>query len=347
MENRQIRIAFVGTGRISDWVLRGAREDKRFCLSAVHSRKEERAAEWLQTHPEWTGVKIFDSMDSLAAAEGIDAVYIGTPNSTHFGYAKTCLEAGKHVLCEKPLVTSASDARELAATARRKGMLLMEAMISTLNPNFTTAVATVPSIHPVRNYFSSYCQYSTKYEDLRRGIVASSLDPQLGGGAVRDIGIYTIYPMVTLFGMPSDVTSEALLVDTPHGPVDIGGSIRCRYNGMTANLVFSKAVDSSLPTEIAGENGNILMDEIHICRETRLVPHATPTSGRSPKAEVRILSSGLFHDEYYYEFKHFIDLIQDGCTESPVNRLDTSIAVLDIIDEFRRSYRDTAVLISL
>jgi len=116
---------------------------------------------------------------------------------------------------------------------------------------------------------------------------------------------------------------------------------------MTANLVFSKAVDSSLPTEIAGENGNILMDEIHICRETRLVPHATPTSGRGPKAEVRILSSGLFHDEYYYEFKHFIDLIQDGCTESPVNRLDTSIAVLDIIDEFRRSYRDTAVLISL
>ena len=341
MKERSIRFAFIGTGRISDWVLRGAREDSRFCLAAVCSRDEQRAAAFIAAHPMWPDAQIFTSVDELAAARDIDAVYIGTPNSTHFGFAKICLEAGKHVLCEKPLVTSAALARELAETARRRKCLLMEAMISTLNPNFTIAAATIPSILPVRNYFSSYCQYSTKYEDLGRGIVASSLDPKMGGGAVRDIGIYTIYPMLALFGVPKEVSVEAILANTPHGPVDIGGSIRCRYDGMTANLVFSKAVDSCLPTEIAGENGNILMDAIHICREARFLPHAAPTSGRGPKAEPRILSSSLPHDEYYYEFKHFLNLILDGRTESPINRLDTSIAVLDIIDEFHRSYRNS------
>lgn len=339
MQMQTIRFAVIGTGRITDWVLQGAQEDGRFCLAAVCSRDGQRAADFIAAHPGWPDAKVFTSVEELAAAEDIDAVYIGTPNSTHFEFARTCLEAGKHVLCEKPLVTSAALARELAETARRRKCLLMEAMISTLNPNFTIAASTIPSILPVRNYFSSYCQYSTKYDDLGRGIVASSLDPLMGGGAVMDIGIYTIYPMVALFGVPREVSSEPLLADTPHGPVDIGGSIRCRYDGMTANLVFSKAADSYLPTEIAGGNGSILMDAIHICREVRLVPHGTPTSGRGPKTEARILSSGISHDVYYYEFKHFMDLIQDGCTESPVNRLDTSIAVLDIIDGFRREFQ--------
>lgn len=340
MEQRGIRFAVIGTGRISNWVLQGARQDERFRLAAVCSRDEQRAAAFINAHPEWTEARVFTSVEELAGAPDIDAVYIGTPNATHFAYAKTLLEGGKHVLCEKPLVTDASLARELAETARRRKCLLMEAMISTLNPNFTVAAAHIPAIGPVRSYFSSYCQYSTKYDDLRRGIVASSLDPQMGGGAVMDIGIYTLYPMIALFGAPSSITTEALLADTPHGPVDVGGSIQCRYAGMMANLVFSKAVDSFLPTEIAGENGNILLDAVHICREVRLLPHGTPSSGRGPKTEARILSSGIPHDEYYYEFHHFMDLILDGCTESPVNRLDTSIAVLDIIDEFHRQINE-------
>ena len=339
MEKRIVRFAVIGTGRITRWVLKGAQEDGRFCLAAVCSRDAQRAADFIKDYPAWSDARVFTSVEELAETADIDAVYLGTPNATHYGYAKTLLEGGKHVLCEKPLVTNATLARELAEIARRRKVLLMEAMISTLNPNFTVAAARVPAIGPVRSYFSSYCQYSTKYEDLRRGIVASSLDPLLGGGAVMDIGIYTIYPMIALFGTPRSVTAEALLADTPHGPVDVGGSIRCRYEGMMANLMFSKAVDSFLPTEIAGENGNILLDAVHICREVRLLPHGTPSSGRGPRAEARILSAGIPHDEYYYEFKHFMDLILDGCMESPVNRLDTSIATLDVIDEFHRQVR--------
>lgn len=334
-----MRFAVIGTGRISRWVLQGAQEDGRFRLVAVCSRDRDRAEAFIRDYPQWADARAYTSVEALATAEDVDAVYIGTPNSTHFTYAKMLLEGGKHVLCEKPLVTSAAQARELADTARRCKRLLMEAMISTLNPHFTLAATRVPDLAPVHSYVSSFCQYSSKYEDLGKGIVASSLDPLMGGGALMDIGIYTIYPMIVLFGAPDAVSSEAILADTPHGPVDIGGSIRCTYPGMTANLVFSKAVDSFLPTEIAGEKGTLLLDAVHICRELRLVPHGTPTSGRGPSAQAQILSSGIPHDVYYYEFKHFMDLVEDGCLESPVNRLDTSVAVQDVMDAFKRAVR--------
>jgi len=333
-----LRFAIAGTGRISDWILRGALMDPRFKAVAVCSRSEESAKRFIASHPEAFSpeAKIFTSIDELASAGGIDAVYIGTPNSTHLRYASACLEGGKHVLCEKPLAATASEASMLRDIARRNGRLLMEAMISTLNPNFRAAAEAMEQITPVRSYVSSYCQYSTKYEDLKRGITANSLNPRMAGGAIMDIGIYTVYPMVALFGMPKEITARAQTVETSCGLVDIGGSVLCSYDGMTANLLYSKAIDSRLGTEIAGERGNIILDEIHICRRASLYPHAAPSSGRGERSGAQILSEGLGMDEYYYEFKHFIDLAEAGIAESPVNRLDVSVATLEVIDEVRR-----------
>ena len=83
----------------------------------------------------------------------------------------------------------------------------------------------------------------------------------------------------------------------------------------------------------AGENGNIIIDEVHIARKTEIVPHAAPSSGQGPKPGRILLSEGLTHNEYYYEFKEFADLLENGKTESSVNSLDTSLTVLEIIDQ--------------
>ena len=140
----------------------------------------------------------------MAADPEVDAVYIGTPNQTHCEYTLICLNAGKAVLCEKPLAVNAAEGRIMIETARAKGVLLMEAMISKLNPNFRAAVDKVSEIAPIRNYTSFYCQYSTKYEALKRGEIASSFMPGTAG-ALRDIGVYTIYPLVALFGRPTKI----------------------------------------------------------------------------------------------------------------------------------------------
>ena len=104
------------------------------------------------------------------------------------------------------------------------------------------------------------------------------------------------------------------------------------YDGMDATLTWSKTYDSFQPTEIAGENGNLILDEIHIARRAEIVPHALPTSGQGPKPGRTILHEGLSKNEYYYEFKEFADLLEQGKTESVHNSHETSLAVLEIID---------------
>ena len=327
-----VRFGIVGTGRISDWVLKGAAQDSRIKVTAVCSRTVEAAKAFVQRNTLAAGATIYTSVEEMVADPQVDAVYIGTPNQTHCEYTITALNAGKHVLCEKPLAINAEEGRRMVEAARRSGCLLMEAMISTLNPNFTEAVARMNEIAPVRNYSSYFCQYSSKYEALRRGEVATAFKPGTAG-AVRDVGVYTLYPLVALFGRPSTVSAKIAKVTTSEGETDVYGTAYLGYEGMDATLTWSKAYDSFQPTEIAGENGNLILDEIHIARKAEIIPHAAPTSGQGPKPGRTIINEGLPLNEYYYEFKEFADLIEAGKTESESNSLDTSLAVLEIIDK--------------
>jgi predicted dehydrogenase len=327
-----VRFGIVGTGRISDWVLKGAAQDSRIKVTAVCSRTVEAAEAFVQRNTLAAGATIYTSVEEMVADPQVDAVYIGTPNQTHCEYTITALNAGKHVLCEKPLAINAEEGRRMVEAARRSGCLLMEAMISTLNPNFTEAVARMNEIAPVRNYSSYFCQYSSKYEALKRGEVATAFKPGTAG-ALRDVGVYTLYPLVALFGRPATVTAKIAKVSTPDGDTDVYGTAHLGYDEMDATLTWSKAYDSFQPTEVAGENGNLILDEIHIARKAEIIPHAAPTSGQGPKPGRTIINEGLPLNEYYYEFKEFADLIEAGKTESDSNSLDTSLAVLEIIDK--------------
>lgn len=333
-----LKFAIAGTGRISDWILKGALEEPRFKAVAVCSRSAVRAREFIGRHPEHFDPDslVFTDISDVAGSGAIDAVYIGTPNSTHLPYAIRCLEGGKHVLCEKPLGLNAGEVARMADAARSNGRVLMEAMISTVNPNFRAAAERIREIGKVRHYSSVFCQYSSKYDALKKGVVANSFNPQMGGGALPDVGIYTTFPLVSLFGCPDEVHSDLLDVPSPEGDVNIHGNVSLRYSdGMTANLTFSKAVDSFCCTEICGESGNITLDGIHIARKAWIRPHGTPQSGRGGLPEPILISEGLDHDEYYYEFKEFIDTVEAGRAESGINTLETSLLNAKLMDRIK------------
>jgi predicted dehydrogenase len=162
--------------------------------------------------------------------------------------------------------------------------------------------------------------------------VATAFKPGTAG-SLRDVGVYTLYPLVALFGRPSAVRGNLTRFMTTEGETDVHGTALLEYEGMDAVLTWSKTFDSFQPTEISGENGNLILDEIHIARKAEIVPHAAPTSGQGPKPGRSIISEGLPYNEYYYEFKEFIDLLEHGKTESDSNSLETSLTVLEIIDE--------------
>ena len=331
-----VRFGLVGTGRITSWVLKGARENERFVAAAVCSRSMEKALAFAQSH---SIPAAYDDLDAMLADPQVDAVYIGTPNHTHHGICMKCLRAGKHVLCEKPLAANAEEAAEMVAEARRRGLILMEAMISTLHPNFLKAASLMKEIGPVRRYSATFCQYSSKYEALQRGEVAAAFDPLCAGGALMDIGIYTIWPMVYLLGEPIGISGKHILTrEIPgRGVTDLQGTVDFVYPGLNATVFYSKIADSFLPTEISGEGGSLLLDRIHICRRLTLFPHGTPTSGRGPESAGKDLSEAeaALRDDYYFEFREFIGCVLSG-KESVVNSPDTSVAVLRILDQVRK-----------
>ena len=342
---KEYGFGIVGTGRISDWVLKGAVLEPRFKAAAVCSRTRENAEAFALRH----GIaKTYTDIAEMASDPSVDVVYIGTPNDTHHDIAIKCMNLGKHVLCEKPLASNAREVREMIAAARANGVMLMEAMISTLSPNFRMVQERLGSLGKVRHYCGVFCQFSSKYDKLQailsgtdRSPVPSSFNPDCSGGALMDIGIYPVYPMVALFGRPKGVKADITTIKVPVSDgsakaVDLQGSVVFEYDGMTATAIYSKIADSRIRTEISCEGGILSLDQIHITRQVEFIPHGAPTSGRSSGPATEDITVPCDPDEYLCEFREFIDVLESGRLESENNSLDNSLAVAEVMDEIRR-----------
>lgn len=329
-KNNKIRFGVVGTNFITDWVIAGARQDERFELSAVYSRTQERANEFSAKHhiPH-----TFTSLEEMAQSPLIDAVYIASPNFLHAEQSILCMKHGKHVLCEKPLASNAKEVKRMIEASRAYNVTLMEAMKPTLTPNFRAVRDNLNRVGTIRRYFSSYCQYSSRYDKYKEGIVLNAFRPELSNGAMMDIGIYTLYPMVVLFGRPEKVDACGVLLSSG---VDGQGAVNFLYNGMNATILYSKIANSTLPTEIEGEDGNIHLDRINIIRKVSFTPRVPSGAGRTTIAEAQDISEVTDKDEYYYEVAEFINLILSGKRESEINSHENSLITLEIIDEIRR-----------
>lgn len=326
----KIRFGVVGTNFITDWVIAGAKQDERFELTAVCSRTQERANEFAAKYDiPYT----FTSLEEMAASPLIDAVYIATPNYLHAAQSILCMKHGKHVLCEKPMASNAYEVKQMIAASRQYGVTLMEAMKPTLTPNFQVLREALPKAGVIRRYFASYCQYSSRYDKFKEGIVLNAFKPELSNGAMMDIGVYTVYPMVVLFGRPKKVSASGVVLSTG---TDGQGAVNFEYEGMNATILYSKIANSSLPTEIEGEDGNFMLDKINQISRVTWQARPVASSGKGPLTPVEDISAVTDKDEYYYEVAEFINLVQAGKLESEVNSHENSLITIEIIDEVRR-----------
>lgn len=326
----KIRFGVIGTNFITDWVIAGAKQDERFELVAVCSRTQERANEFAAKYDiPYT----FTSLEEMAASPLIDAVYIATPNYLHASQSILCMKHGKHVLCEKPMASNAYEVKQMIAASRQYGVTLMEAMKPTLTPNFRVLREALPKAGVIRRYFASYCQYSSRYDKFKEGIVFNAFKPELSNGAMMDIGVYTVYPMVVLFGRPNKISASGVVLSTG---TDGQGAVNFEYEGMNATVLYSKIANSSLPTEIEGEDGNFMLDKINQINRVTWQARPVASSGKGPLTPVEDISAVTDKDEYYYEVAEFINLVQAGKLESEVNSHENSLITIEIIDEVRR-----------
>lgn len=316
-----IRFGVIGTNWITEEFVNAAKEHPEFILTAVYSRSKEQA-EQFATQFEVTTV--FTDLHKMASSEEIDAVYIASPNSFHARQAIVFLENGKHVLCEKAIASNTMELQAMIEAAKKNQVVLMEALKSTMLPNFQTIPEHLPKLGRVRRYFSSYCQYSSRYDAYKEGTILNAFKPEFSNGAIMDIGIYCLYPLVVLFGKPESVQATGILLESG---VDGEGSILLKYKDMDAVVMFSKITNSSLPTEIQGENGNLILDQINTPQKVELHYRNGSKEELTERQDYRPM---------YYEAKEFIEVIKQGQLESSINSHENSLIVMKIIDEARK-----------
>jgi predicted dehydrogenase len=265
----------------------------------------------------------FDSLIAMAESKQIDAVYIASPNVFHAEQAIIFLERGIPVLCEKALAVNSQQVRDMIHAAKTSGVTLMEAMRTTVGPNFLAVKAALPQLGTIRRYTASYCQYSSRYDDFRRGLIHNAFDPAMGGGALMDIGVYTLFPLIALFGVPNSVQAQQTILANG---IDGQGSVICQYPQMLASMHYSKITNSNQISEIQGEEATIRINAINLFTQVELVDR----QGHSQE-----ISKPYPLNDMVFEITEFMDCVRLGKVSSDLNSWEFSLSVIEVMDKIR------------
>ncbi|MEK8131030.1 Gfo/Idh/MocA family oxidoreductase [Paenibacillus filicis] len=316
-----IRFGIIGTNWITEAFLKAAALTEGFELTSVYSRSEDKARSFAA---QWGAAHSYSDLEAFAASPHLDAVYIASPTSLHAEQAMLCMRHGKHVLCEKPLASNAHEIEAMVATSQAHGVLLMEALKTTLLPNFEAIRENLPRIGKVRRYVANYGQYSSRYDAYKQGTVLNAFDPAFSNGSLMDLGVYGVYPLITLFGPPQKVLATGVLLESG---VDGEGSVLMTYPGMEAVVMHAKITNSSLPSEIQGEDGSLVIDKISQPGRVELyLRDGSREDLTRPQDEQTMV----------YELREFLGILERGERESSVNSHLRSLQTMQVLDEARR-----------
>lgn len=314
-----IRFATIGTNFIVGRFLEAAARSSDLVYAVSYSRDEEKAKAFAEEHG---ACRYCTDLLELAESKDVDAVYIASPNSLHFEQSALMLSHGKHVMCEKTITSNRMELNKLIELADRNQVVLLEAMRSVFDPGFAVIQENLKRLGTIRRVSFQYCQYSSRYDKFKNGIIENAFDLSFSNGALMDIGVYCIHPLVKLFGMPQKIMSDAILL---HNGVDGAGTILTRYEGMQAELIYSKISDSHIPSQIQGEDGTLVIEEI---------PNPYKITFYGKNGENEILVSHEPESNMIYEIQEWIGQIRGGRDwHDPIK---ASLMELQVMDEVRR-----------
>ena len=244
-----VRFGILSTAKINGSVMAGARESELVEVAAVASRDQVRAEEYAREH----GIaRAYGSYESLLADPDLDAVYISLPNSLHVEWSIRALEAGKHVLCEKPFSRRPDDVERAFDVADRTGRLLTEAFMYRHNAQTArlqelVAGGAIGQLGVVRAAFSFTL---SDRADIR-------LSSDLDGGALMDVGCYCVSGSRLMAGEPERVFGEQLLSESG---VDVAFHGTLRFpNDVVAQIDASFVAQNRQRLEVVGEEGTLVL----------------------------------------------------------------------------------------
>ena len=246
---QHLRWGILGTGNIANQFAEGVAHARRSRAVAVGSRTQRNADDFAGKFdiPHSHG-----TYEALIGDDAIDAIYISLPNSLHCEWTIKALEAGKHVLCEKPLAASAEEAQRMCDTAERQGRVLVEALMYRSHPLMHEVMRHVRdgAVGRVKLVRASFC-FRTKTIDNN-----IRFDPSLAGGALMDIGCYCLSLAQLVTGLePADAHAAAHLHES--GVDDYAAGTVHYPNGVLATFTCGMTVQADNTASICGDEGHI------------------------------------------------------------------------------------------
>ena len=316
---KTINWGILGPGNIARKFALGLQKLPDARIAAVASRSPERAQAFAR---EFEVPDVYHDYQHLAEDTTVDVVYVASPHIFHFEHASMCLEAGKAVLCEKPLTINARQSEALYQLAQEKGLFIMEAMWTRF----------LPSILKAQEWIREGRIGPPQLLQVDFGFVAPSdplhrvNNPALAGGALLDIGIYPLTLAYLVFEQePLEVSSQVVLGETG---VDVQASWSFRYeNEAMAQMLASFRARTLKEARIMGPEGYMRLPLFWRASEISLY------SDEDQPLDHFKADTGL-----HFQAIEVMDCLRKGKTESERFPHQESLRVMKMMDKLRKDW---------
>ena len=316
-----VRIGIVGSGRIARRFVPEARVVDGAEVNAVYNPDKTEAAAFSSQF----GISSFSEYDSFLNV--VDAVYIATPPPSHYQYAKDALAAGKHVLCEVPMVLKEQEAQELYDLAEKQDRVFLEANKTAFCPAFGHVITLVKSgvigeVVDVRASLSKMVPPPTR-----------ELDASQGGGAMNEHASLTLLPIVKLLGMDySDVRFHS----KKENDVDVYTKVVVNYPHATSSVTLGVGVKTEGDLVISGTKGYMYVPAPWWLTDYFEIRYEDSTKNK--KFFYSYDGEGL-----RYEIQEFMSMIVNGRRNSYKMKKEESIVIARIIEQYNKGCNLTII----
>lgn len=314
-----VRWGIIGTGKIARAFANALKEVPGAVLAGVASRSQDKAEAF---GTEFGAGASYGSYEALVQAGDIDLVYVGTPHPQHAENALMALRAGKGVLCEKPFTMNLREAEQVATLARSRRLFLMEAMWTRYLPAYLEVKRILASgeIGTPRQIVADF-GFAASFGPEHR-----VFNPELGGGALLDLGIYPLSVAAGLLGPVLEVRAQARMGPTG---VDVQTGFMLTHTGGGMSVCSCSFLARS-PAEltVAGELGQVRMNT--------MFHRATSVTVKLADGSERTVETPYLGNGYVHEIIEAQRCWRAGLLESPAMPVEETLALMGVMDEIRR-----------
>ena len=314
-----MKLGILGTGMIVKDLLQIYHQfdiDETYILGTQQTKEE---TEKLVENYHFNGT-YYDYEEMLKS--DIDTIYCALPNHLHFSFSKKALQAGKHVIIEKPITSHPQELEELIEIANQKKLMIFEAMNIHYLPSFLSLKKDIQKIGDVKLAIFNYSQYSSRYNAFKNEIILPAFDYHKSGGALMDINVYNLHALIGLFGTPLNNQYNANIEKN----IDTSGIMTLDYGSFKAIAIGAKDCKAPLVNTIQGTEGCII---IHSPLSQMFEYTISYNNGEN---ETKHFDNA---HRLTYEFKEFIKMIKEKNYQKQQELLNLSLEISKVMKKGR------------